>query len=491
MISSTPETVVVTFTYPVSSSSSTPVPEVVQVTGNFNAWQRSEPLRKNEEASCFEGEVTISLSSIQDQVGSSKKKVMYKFILDGNNWVTDPDQELDRDYAGNLNNVLFLDARSSRISDSFVQSPTEFKAPSTPTVVNAQESEEERLARIKQEEEDDATIRELGGGMWGMPLFDVNNPAQLPEHFSSIPEQDEAVPDDATAEDPVASPVTIDTQSASEDKQQEEEEKDDDEHDRTIEELARGGMWGTPYFQINDSTEMPEQFIEALNASHPSAKINARTTVESIPEEALSVHDGCSTYGDIQESVTQIIEVVQDVKRAPAGLARPMIDESADPVPSRTNSRTNSAITATELSSVSGRDHLDEAIVGPESEKGDKGDGESGILLLQSHPSTPMVSHKEGLAGDAKPTADFSAATLTIAIPDKVSAVAMTAPNTPITTAPPTPSKNKRWSMSSVTASVSTSGLDSRSSSSTTISQKSEKVARRKSIWNKVKKALA
>ncbi|KAF9363752.1 hypothetical protein BGX34_003401 [Mortierella sp. NVP85] len=462
-IASTPETVIVTFTYPFpssnSSTDSSALPQVVQVTGNFNAWQRTEPLRKNEAASRFEGEISIVLANVQD-VSGTKKKVLFKFVLDGNNWVTDPAQEVDRDYAGNLNNVLFVDTRIT----SIVQSPESEVPPAT-----KEETEEERLARIKQEEEDDAIIRELGGGgMWGAPVFDVNSP-QLPEHFAATSTtttvEDATVSEESDvhvvpAETPaIASHVTdrsvpekhedVKTGLSIIEEENTKQEEEEDEDDKVIKELAHG-MWGTPHFQVNDSAALPEHIVEALAASNPGAKIN--TAAATFPEESASIFDG------VHESVTQVIEIVKNA-------------ESVEPVPSLTNSRTNSAVTATEsIQRNDSKMNLDEAGVGFESHK------EDSVVLLQSYPN----------AGDAAAVAKPTANNLTITIPEKPTMVSMTAPSTPISTTPPTSTKSKRWSMSSVAATISRSA-----SSPTTSSPKSDKSEKKNTTWRRVKKALS
>jgi hypothetical protein len=469
-ITSTPETVVVTFTYPFpssnsSSTDSSALPQVVQVTGNFNAWQRTEPLRKNEAASRFEGEISIVLASVQD-ISGTKKKVLFKFVLDGNSWVTDPAQEVDRDYAGNLNNVLFVDTRITNI----VQSPESEVPPAT-----KEATEDERLAKIKQEEDDDATIRELGGGgMWGAPVFDVNSP-QLPEHFAtttSTTVEDATVSEESDAhvvpaETPaIASHVTdrsVPEQledvktglSIIEEENTKQDEVEEDEDDKVIKELARG-MWGTPHFQVNDSAALPEHIVEALAASNPGAKINTAAAA-GVPAAAAFPEESASIYDGIHESVTQVIEIVKNA-------------ESVESVPSLTNSRTNSAITATgSIQLHDSKINLDEAGVGFESHK------EDSVVLLQSYPNA-------GDATAAKPTAN----NLTITIPEKSPMVSMTAPSTPISTTPPTSAKSKRWSMSSVAATISRSA-----SSPTTSSPKSEKSEKKNTAWRKVKKALS
>lgn len=439
----------------------------------------------NEEASRFEAEVSIVLNSLQGQEIGTKKKILYKFVLDGNSWVTDPNQELDRDFAGNLNNVIMVDMLSRNSSNSsssisLVQTPEEVKAPKT-TKVEEEESEEEHLIRRRRvkHEDDDAVIRELGGGgMWGAPVFDINNPVDLPEHFATSPEQNEitANVDDTTAaaDEPAATHAVTEPSIKGEDHQQ---QGQDDENDKTIKELSSGmGMWGTPYFQINDSTE-------ALTAAATDAdKTTVKDSNAAASEETASIHDGCSTYSGIRESVTQIIDIVRSVERPDA---MPVVDESVEPLQSLTNSRTNSALTATDSSSVSsvgsGNAHLEETdIVGFESEKDEDKDDSSVVLL----PTSPLVPQEQ--------QTERKASTLTISIPEKMDGVS-TAPNTPVTKAPSSPAKPKRWSMSSATASLAASGRGSpsrSSSSSTGGSQQSDTIGKRKTLWKKVKKAL-
>ncbi|KAF9953421.1 hypothetical protein BGZ65_004692, partial [Modicella reniformis] len=531
---SSPETITVKFSYPIpsnSTSNSASIPGVVQVTGNFNAWQRTEPLRKNEETLRFEGEVSIILASIQEEDSSARKKILFKFVLDGSNWVTDPDQELERDNAGNLNNILFLKPRSSRNSGGV--GPTsenhhdkgsdEATVVAGPTSTKKNESDEERLAKIKQEEEDDATIREFGGSMWGAPFFDVNNPTHLPEHFVSTSENPTNVEHASAAEEPafhaasITDTVAVDTHVMTQKSAPEQHEEvkasqnanDEDEDDKIIKELGCG-MWGTPHFQVNDSAALPEHFIEALAASNPNAKVKARAAgaeAESeVPNNEATAPVEESQDSELRESVTQIIDIIKNTERATetklaaeskvgsvnlhqlsiatAGDASPVVDESVDPVPSLTTSRTNSAAFDSEPSSLNNsKVSLHDVGLGFEDDKGnkdDKEDGESDVVLLQTHPIPSQAAHDQVLllAGDTKPKADLSAATLTISVPEKIPA-------------PAGSTKTKRFSatpVSSPTSSVASSSLNpaSRSSSSTTVSQKTEKSERRKSsIWKK------
>ncbi|KAF9204960.1 hypothetical protein BGZ59_000762 [Podila verticillata] len=87
-------------------------PTSVQVTGNFDEWQRTCYLHKNDVLNRFEAEVQIDLERlalVKDHEGQDmKRKVVFKFVLDGHNWITDQDQDQERDYEGNLNNIRFL-----------------------------------------------------------------------------------------------------------------------------------------------------------------------------------------------------------------------------------------------------------------------------------------------------------------------------------------------------------------------------------------------
>ncbi|KAG0014206.1 hypothetical protein BGZ81_000591 [Podila clonocystis] len=88
-------------------------PTSVQVTGNFDEWQRKCYLHKNDLLNRFEAEVQIDLERLALVKGehvedNMKRKVVFKYVLDGHNWITDPDQDQERDYEGNLNNIRFL-----------------------------------------------------------------------------------------------------------------------------------------------------------------------------------------------------------------------------------------------------------------------------------------------------------------------------------------------------------------------------------------------
>ncbi|KAG0343311.1 hypothetical protein BG004_005409 [Podila humilis] len=110
-------------------------PSSVQVTGNFDEWQRTCYLHKNDALNRFEVHVEIDLERLplvkvsvlkkntkqnqggldeeeeekDEQVEEGQRKVVYKFVLDGQNWIADPEQDQERDDEGNLNNIRFLE----------------------------------------------------------------------------------------------------------------------------------------------------------------------------------------------------------------------------------------------------------------------------------------------------------------------------------------------------------------------------------------------
>ncbi|KAF9104425.1 hypothetical protein BGX29_001895 [Mortierella sp. GBA35] len=433
-------TVTVKFTYPIPSTtdSTTTIPELVQVTGTFNAWQRSQPLTCNQDRTLFEADISIDIASLpqgSDNSNSSKmqkedpsrKKILFKFVLDGQNWVTDPDQPTERDYAGNLNNVLFVDISTATTATITTDTKEAVSTPSAVTETKTEaetETEEERAARLKQEEEDEETIRQLGGGMWGAPFFAVNDPIALPEHFT---------PADDAAENKEVSTVPLTTTTASKEQEKEAEasvaavaqnvveggasiqsvvqetkptpiladsisessssstpeqqrqpeehkvegkkgEEVEDEDDRIIKELG-GGMWGTPFFKVNDPAALPEHFQEALSASTSSSvpvvetvtdkdgdsprhsiqivkdeittKIEGGTLFETVVEttEDIVIEAADGTFleesittsveetvsGVIDEEVTEIIETIEE-EEAPAAAANTKVvveDEGA------------------------------------------------------------------------------------------------------------------------------------------------------------------
>ncbi|KAG0369125.1 hypothetical protein BGZ54_000239 [Gamsiella multidivaricata] len=624
--------IILKFSYPVPSNtpdSPSKIPDVVQVTGTFNGWKRSDPLTRNQETSRFEGEIPVAVDSIREQdqgqgAVNNTKKILFKFVLDGAQWVTDPQQELERDRAGNLNNVLFLSIAAGTTNtaafataeeqDKKLEDVTPTTAAATAfTSVEKEESEEERIARLKQEENDDAVIRQFGGGMWGAPSFAVNDPVDLPEHFVAAPEQAEtlAETDIGTEEPPVESasvpaatavaPVedvkveqpqlvkerVVDTQVVSENVMKKTEEEDED--DKIIKELGRG-FWGTPYFQVNDTTALPEPFsgIAAVAAKSDelpsesetvivtekeatvvkdmvSATVSGsliKTVVQTTEDTVIEDPDGTfleesittsvreTLSGELQESVTEMIETVEEEKVPASGIevtetetaiaiqaedgvettviedtftftdgpvvdadslhslttavkpikrgesfiveqspevvvesptaaesevlatvgdTRPQIDESVDPAPSPMSTQTSSVANNVQPISV---DSSKISLVG--------GDEQNTVLLQSLSISAMPLKNKVvvGLAGDAKPTADLSVAT-----------------HMDVTTAP---AKNSSTSASiassGASADVPSSGVNSILTSSTGLTEKTEnteKLAKRKSIWKKIKKVLS
>ncbi|OAQ26584.1 hypothetical protein K457DRAFT_128116 [Linnemannia elongata AG-77] len=133
-----PRTTPVLFTFPFPSYDEQ-FPSAVQVTGSFDDWQRDTPLlTKNEQEGRFEAEILVDLEKLpevyqeesdsrviggggavaaeRDVAGGElppgaklRRKLIYKFVLDGQQWVTNASQSLERDHEGNLNNIRFLE----------------------------------------------------------------------------------------------------------------------------------------------------------------------------------------------------------------------------------------------------------------------------------------------------------------------------------------------------------------------------------------------
>jgi len=350
----------VLFTYPHASSTSSSSPKTVQVTGSFNDWQRTDPLTLNQALDRFELEVTVYLKEGSEE----KQKILFKFVLDDQEWVTDASQERERDQAGNQNNVLFLDPAKATVANNTStdrnEEPAVIELESTPktevvaTAAAAEraESEEERLARLKQEEEDDATIRQLGGGMWGSPFFAVNDPVNLPEHFldSAAPvaigeseEQEQDKHEDAekgVPSTPAQQPVVQKTEPIAVAVEQPTAaasapvvaavvpspaaKEEEDEDDATIRRLG-GGMWGTPFFKVNDPVDLPEHFVEALGATSVAANTaTAAASASAEPEEVITdreeeaFSEGEVTRDDLSGTmegtlIETVVETTEDV----------------------------------------------------------------------------------------------------------------------------------------------------------------------------------
>ncbi|KAF9282402.1 hypothetical protein BGZ68_005986 [Mortierella alpina] len=167
----------VLFTYPFPPPGQH-FPSSVQVTGTFDDWQRTtEPLTKNDREQRFEAEIQVDLERLPQiddpcsssyerraeaeldprEVSQQKRKLVYKFILDGNNWLTDPTQPNERDYEGNLNNIWFLEDRTA----------------SERLELERQEAEQQRAKEV----EDDVITQKLGGGggLSGTPNLAAND----------------------------------------------------------------------------------------------------------------------------------------------------------------------------------------------------------------------------------------------------------------------------------------------------------------------------
>ncbi|KAF9336924.1 hypothetical protein BG006_006893 [Podila minutissima] len=285
--SSSSTSVSVLFTFPFDYNSK-PTPESVQVTGSFNSWDRT-PMSKNQTASRFESTVEIDLTAHNDlKDDNNKVKILFKFVLDGQDWVTDAEQPLERDQQGNLNNVLILDV-------PVIVGKAQASSSLTTTPLAEQETDAQKIARQKQEEEDDAVIRQLGGGMWGAPMFAVNDPVSLPEHFveSSSQEADntddkdkETVEEKEKGQEVQETTVTASPATEKEIKQETEEERaarlKEEENDAIIRKFG-GGMWGAPMFAVNDPVNLPEHFPENVTEAAPPAPEITETPSVSAP----------------------------------------------------------------------------------------------------------------------------------------------------------------------------------------------------------------
>ncbi|KAF9212367.1 hypothetical protein BGZ59_006843 [Podila verticillata] len=297
---SSSSTVSVLFTFPFDYSSK-PTPESVQVTGSFNSWDRT-PMSKNQTASRFESIVEIDLTSqteVKDE--DNKVKILFKFVLDGQDWVTDPEQTLERDQQGNLNNVLYMDVPivpGTAAASSFSSSTT---TTTTTTITPAveQETEAQRLSRQKQEEEDaDAVIRQLGGGMWGAPMFAVNDPVSLPEHFvESTSQEDNTDRKEKETEEEeqevqeisvtASAPPSTETETKKETEEERTARSKEEEDDAIIRRYG-GGMWGAPMFAVNDPVNLPEHFVEVPEATEAAVSPTPEVIEASTAPAAVS-----------------------------------------------------------------------------------------------------------------------------------------------------------------------------------------------------------
>ncbi|KAF9308573.1 hypothetical protein BG003_010926 [Podila horticola] len=285
---SSTSSVSVLLTFPFDYNSK-PTPESVQVTGSFNSWDRT-PMSKNQTESRFESTIEIDLTAHTDlKDDNNKVKILFKFVLDGQDWVTDAQQPLERDHQGNLNNVLILDVPV--VAGTAQASSPSATATTTPSV--EQETEAQKIARQIQEKEDDAVIRQLGGGMWGAPMFTVNDPVNLPEHFVESSSQEANNTDDkdkGVVEEKEEVQETSVTASSSATETEIKEETGEErvarlkeEEDDAIIRKFGGGMWGAPMFTVNDPVNLPEHFPETVTETAPLAREINETSPASVP----------------------------------------------------------------------------------------------------------------------------------------------------------------------------------------------------------------
>lgn len=69
------------------------------ITGNFDNWSQSFALNKDPITGEFETELKLP----------KKEKIIFKFVLNGTEWVTDPHLQYEHDEHGNANNVVYAE----------------------------------------------------------------------------------------------------------------------------------------------------------------------------------------------------------------------------------------------------------------------------------------------------------------------------------------------------------------------------------------------
>lgn len=505
----------VLFTFPFSAIKTTTLPKTVQVTGTFNDWQRTDPLVQNQDQARFELEVRMDLQEKETEKGkdvTQQQKILFKFVLDDEEWVTDATQARERDQAGNMNNVLFLDsitrtAANTSEKERSKQEVTTSTEGSSSYPVESTKAEQERLARLKQEAEDDETIRQLGGGIWGAPFFSVNDPVNLPEHFvestttttTTIAQKDEQEKHEAREE--MNAPTTpaqhqqliaqeiIEPDAVPADLSKEEQEEGDtivvapapavvqeeeDEDDETIRRLG-GGMWGTPFFKVNDPAALPEHFVEAMGAASITTNVTSSeqqqpvqetvivdkeeklsegeilqdnvsatmegTLIETVVEttEDTVIEDAEGNFleesittcrqdmvqGEVRENVTEVIETIEEIKPADPTVAMPLSSTAA--ATAAVDSQPQMTVTETEVTSV-GVDGMETTVLeetitfveGPEVDSDSLHSLTTSIKPVQEGESFFVESAPEvhvqapllpPIAGDAKPFMDLSTIT--------------------------------------------------------------------------------
>ncbi|KAG0238926.1 hypothetical protein BGW42_000087 [Actinomortierella wolfii] len=233
-----------------------PWPSDVIVTGNFDQWQRTIHLKENKTLQRWEAKVDVNVDQLVP-MGDHQRKLLYKFILDGDNWVTDPTQPLERDSEGNLNNVLLLDIEE-RFGTQYSETPHDQQEQESQQ--QQQESPQEKLQldnqAYNQDDEDDTEYERK----------QVSTPTQTPVSSVAI---------DSVS----ASPATLAPP---------ENEEEEDEDDKIIREYGKG-MWGTPHFAINDHQDkFSHHFLQTSGDSARETESGATTASPS--QQDLASH---------------------------------------------------------------------------------------------------------------------------------------------------------------------------------------------------------
>ncbi|KAF9158811.1 hypothetical protein DFQ26_007218 [Actinomortierella ambigua] len=269
------------FTYPFpldgsgNSNDSDDIPAVVVVTGNFDQWQRTVRLSQNKSMQRWEGRVDVNIDQLVP-LGDQHRKLLYKFVLDGHRWVTDPNQPLERDSEGNLNNVRLLD-----IEERF----------------GTQHSEDE--AQQQQQQQDSSAP----------PL----SPLQLQQNEEDKEDVKELIIDEqfATISAPVAESALIS------------EEKEDED------------VRGTPHFAVPDQAQMPNPSPQSQGEGN-SQEIGSDSPTASSSDHDLASHQILAEHKDVhmpmQEEESRPEAMVEATHGAPVEgePAQPHRTEKAD-----------------------------------------------------------------------------------------------------------------------------------------------------------------
>lgn len=120
----------------------------VVITGNFDNWSQSCALAKDPITGEFEAELKLP----------KKEKIVFKYVLNGTDWVTDPHLQYEHDENGNANNVVYAENLVAVEEFTEEKEVSPFAEPPAKNSSDRTESDSEKLTNVLTSESSYAAV---------------------------------------------------------------------------------------------------------------------------------------------------------------------------------------------------------------------------------------------------------------------------------------------------------------------------------------------